>query len=143
LYSWATDKSFIISSGVDGTRVVRIKTKVRRQWRISLLSGSCTTGSETSGLSFRNGTRGIQSLSYKLSENRRAIDDVDFRHPEMIRVLRAKNDIHPGVVEEQVRKTFVCGGGFSRWDGRHCLVVSCDIGSTLGTLNMRQPAVMR
>jgi hypothetical protein len=46
------------------------------------------------------GTGRIQSLSYKLAENRRAIDDVNLRHSEMVRVLRKKDDIRVGVVEE-------------------------------------------
>ena len=52
-------------------------------------------------------------------------------HSEMIGILRTKNDIRAGIVEEQVRNGLVDDGAcFRMRDGRHGVVVSFDIKPT-------------
>lgn len=62
------------------------------------------------------------------------MDEKDLLYSEVIRVLRTDDDIRAGVVEEEVRKRFVCGGGYFRRDVRHIIVISCGMKPTLGSL---------
>ena len=113
----------MISSRTDDTRGVTGKMKVRRHSRISPLSGSYSTRSDPSALSGRGNPK---PLVYARRE-RRAIDDVDLQHLDVIRVLGAKNNIRVGVVKELDDKTSVCRRCRFRSDGIHGPVVSCRI----------------